>query len=217
MAAAKSDKTITTVITAGAVLAALYVGYKLLTGRKSTAASSGGFVGGGYGGYGGYGSGYQYAGLDSSSSTTGLLGALLKALGGGKSGGGGGSSAGKTAGTPSAASTASYGNMQTLADFVNAGNLDLQNNLDWTGQNTLADSNFLDNVGLTETPMDLQTLDVSQFAQNYNPYADANTGQDYSGAYTDFAGGDGGADFSIPYDIVEGGSGIGDIADYSTD
>ena len=213
MAATKKDPVIQ-VVTVGAVLAALYVGYKFLTGRKST-ANSGGYVGGGYGGYGGYGSGYQYA--DANSSSPSWLSSLLKALGASR-----GRQSDKSGGVPSADKTAGYGgsgagNMQTLANFVNAGNLDLQNNLDWAGGLTLADSNLLDGVGLTEQYQPMQTLDVSQYAQDYNPYSDTNANSDYSGMYTDFAAGGGGFDPSIPYDIIEGGSGIGDAADYSVE
>jgi hypothetical protein len=196
-----------TAITVLLGLAGVYLAAVFLFPKKVSAASGtgGGYVGGGYNGYNGYGSGYQATGQDSS--TNSLLNKILNALGAQKKGNSG------SGGTPSTGNTAAYGNagssMQTLADFVSAGNWDLANNNPY---GSIEDSIFAGTDSLSDggySPM--QTLDLNSVAQDFNPYADQNS-QDYSNIYTDFAAG---GDPSIPYDIIEGGSGVGDFADYS--
>lgn len=214
--AAKNDKLIQNVLIGGAVCAVVYMGYKFLTGKKSASGGAspytGAAIGGGYGGYGGYGSGYDYYGQNQQQG--GLLSSLLNALGAGSSKKSGSSTSG---GVPGAGNTASYGNsptnpLQTVADFVNAGNMDLANN------NPLAaiDAGILDgtdSVNPANYDTSIQTLDVP--GQSFNPYADTNANSDYSGIYTDMSqsfdpstmladyggGGGGGGDDSLEMNV----------------
>jgi hypothetical protein len=169
MAAKKSNAG--QVLTIGAVLVVVYFAYKLLFAPKVGAATAPGVVGGGYAGYNPYAPPPVYGTPTAASSGNSTLASLLNQLlgkpsaSGKASGGGAAQPSGNSGPVPSGVNN----NFQLLADFVNQGNYDWQN---YGAENAFAASDvaglFTPQIPVPDyTP---QTLDVSQFAQDFNPY-----------------------------------------------
>jgi len=184
--AAKKTSPIGSVLAVVAVLIVVYFAYRLLFAPRAQAATAPGVVGGGYSGYNPYTTGQQYYGTPTQNPS--LLSQLLNALRGGqqsasKGGGSGSGGGGSTATNLGGGSLAGKQQLQTLADFVNAANYDYYQN--GGAQAAYASS---DVAGLFTPQIDVpdytpQTIDVSQFARDWNPYADS-TG-DLSQAFAD--------------------------------
>jgi len=161
------------VLTTVAVLIVVYFAYQLLFARRAQAATAPGIVGGGYSGYSPYSTGQQYYGTTQNPS---LLQQLLNALKGGQSsskGSGGGSGSGgggSTAGNLSGGSLAGRQQLQTLADFVNAANYDYYQNGGVDSAFASSDPFALFNPSIPVPDYTPQTIDVSQFAQPFNPF-----------------------------------------------
>jgi hypothetical protein len=170
----------------------LILGYfvlKMLFGAKSSGGAAGGFPALG-------GTSATQAGMSSSSSNS-LLDALKKALGGGNASKGGGGSSGGGGGLPNSTGGMSgwSGNsaIQAIGDFWRDGN------------NMLYQSEYA-NTDLAALWIDptipyepLYSIDVSQFAENFNPYDGANNFDNYGDIFagSDVFAGAGGSDFSI--------------------
>jgi hypothetical protein len=191
-----------TTIEVVAALVSLWLAYRLFFAKKTAAnpyASLGGSSSGGYGSS----TPYSQASM-SSNPLSALMNALQSLLGksGSSSKGSSGGNSGNGSGANGAASTATNP-FATLADFVKAGNNDLANNLDWSGDYTNANSNALDGVGLTESPASYDYLDVSQYAQDFNPFSgvEAPVSDSFDpGSYDPFASG---GDYGISYEPLQ--------------
>ncbi len=116
MASQKNDP-LGTAIGIGAVLVALYVGFKVFSGAKKQVPGVG-IMGGGA--YNPNSNGYQYQQASAPSALTNALNQLMKALGGKGKGGGGGGVSGPSA--PSRILSSVQQQAQAITDFSSAAN-----------------------------------------------------------------------------------------------
>jgi len=195
MSAAKKNNAVSSVLTVGAVLVGVYLVYRLLFAPKAATTSSG-IVGGGYGGgYNPYSPYSPYGTTGTPTQSMNPLSALLASLlgqkqpqaskGGGSIGSGGG---GSSAGSGGGAAVNGRQQLQTLADFVNAANYDYYKNGGADAAYASSDVAGLFTPQIEEPGYTPQTLDVSQFAQNFNPFADSTGDLTDAFASSDVAG-----------------------------
>lgn len=175
MAGSKKNSVIEGTVGVVVVLALVYVGYKLLFGKKVQAATStGGYVGGGYGGY----SSSPYSPYTTASTTSGigsLLNSLLKAMGGQGSKSAGGASSGG-AGSPAAGAQQTQAQlqqeMQQIAGYSSTAN-NLPNFADLGGYSLANLPSGYDASGVDLSGDYISSVPLQNFDFGTNSYAPA--------------------------------------------